>query len=135
MLRTAMGPLIAAALEDPTWWKSCSTRIAPLWIDRLSSGRAPMGVELSEADGERSSALSPPTSAREVHRGQPLLSAELPETGRTLRGHLAARRAGAGLRLAQARHRGSRCRAIEDGMMTAAQADFWCGPCASARTS
>ena len=63
MLRTAMGPLIAAALEDPDVVEIMLNPDRTLWIDRLSSGRAPMGVELSEADGERIIRLWRPTSA------------------------------------------------------------------------
>jgi type IV secretion system protein VirB11 len=57
-------------------------------VDRLSSGRAPMGVELSEADGERIIRLVAAHVGAEVHRGQPLLSAELPETGERFEGIL-----------------------------------------------
>ena len=46
MLRTAMGPLIAAALEDPDVVEVMLNPDRTLWVDRLSSGRAPMGVEL-----------------------------------------------------------------------------------------
>src|SRR3546814_5656846 len=53
MLRTAMGPLIAAALEDPDVVEIMLNPDRTLWVDRLSSGRAPLGVELPEADGER----------------------------------------------------------------------------------
>ena len=53
MLRTAMGPLIAVALEDPDVVEIMLNPDGSLWLDRLSSGRAPMGVSLSEADGER----------------------------------------------------------------------------------
>ncbi|MFU7556915.1 P-type conjugative transfer ATPase TrbB, partial [Pseudomonas paraeruginosa] len=49
MLRTAMGPLIAAALEDPDVVEVMLNPDRTLWVDRLSSGRAPMDVELSEA--------------------------------------------------------------------------------------
>ena len=81
MLRTAMGPLIAAALEDPDVVEVMLNPDRTLWVDRLSSGRAPMGVELPEADGERIIRLVAAHVGAEVHRGQPLLSAELPETG------------------------------------------------------
>jgi P-type conjugative transfer ATPase TrbB len=64
-----------------------------------------MGVELSEADGERIIRLVAAHVGAEVHRGQPLLSAELPETGERFEGILPPGRAGAGLRAAQARHR------------------------------
>ena len=50
MLRTAMGPLIATALEDPDVVEIMLNPDRTLWVDRLSSGRAPMGVELPEAD-------------------------------------------------------------------------------------
>ena len=46
MLRTAMGPLIATALEDPDVVEIMLNPDRTLWIDRLSSGRAPMGEEL-----------------------------------------------------------------------------------------
>jgi Flp pilus assembly CpaF family ATPase len=88
MLRTAMGPLIAAALEDPDVVEIMLNPDRTLWIDRLSSGRAPMGVELSEADGERIIRLVAAHVGAEVHRGQPLLSAELPETGERFEGIL-----------------------------------------------
>jgi type IV secretion system protein VirB11 len=47
MLRTAMGPLIAAALEDPDVVEIMLNPDGSLWVDRLSSGRAPLGVELA----------------------------------------------------------------------------------------
>jgi type IV secretion system protein VirB11 len=79
MLRTAMGPLIAAALEDPDVVEIMLNPDRTLWVDRLSTGRAPMGVELSEADGERIIRLVAAHVGAEVHRGQPLLTAELPK--------------------------------------------------------
>jgi len=88
MLRTAMGPLIAAALEDPDVVEVMLNPDRTLWVDRLSSGRAPMSVELSEADGERIIRLVAAHVGAEVHRGQPLLSAELPETGERFEGIL-----------------------------------------------
>ncbi|MDP1125119.1 P-type conjugative transfer ATPase TrbB, partial [Klebsiella pneumoniae] len=53
MLRTAMGPVIAEALEDPDVVEIMLNPDRSLWVDRLSTGRAPLGLELSEADGER----------------------------------------------------------------------------------
>ena len=88
MLRTAMGPLIAAALEDPDVVEIMLNPDRTLWVDRLSTGRAPMGVELSEADGERIIRLVAAHVGAEVHRGQPLLTAELPETGERFEGIL-----------------------------------------------
>jgi type IV secretion system protein VirB11 len=88
MLRTAMGPLIAAALDDPDVVEIMLNPDRTLWVDRLSSGRAPMGAELSEEDGERIIRLVAAHVGAEVHRGQPLLTAELPETGERFEGIL-----------------------------------------------
>lgn len=88
MLRTAMGPLIAAALADPDVVEVMLNPDGSLWVDRLSSGRAPTGETLSAADGERIIRLVAAHVNVEVHRGRPLLSAELPETGERFEGVL-----------------------------------------------
>lgn len=88
MLRTAMGPLIAAALDDPDVVEVMLNPDRTLWVDRLSTGRAPMGVEMSAADGERIIRLIAAHVGAEVHRGKPLLTAELPETGERFEGIL-----------------------------------------------
>lgn len=125
MLRTAMGPLIAAALEDPDVVEVMLNPDRTLWVDRLSSGRAPMGVELSEADGERIIRLVAAHVGAEVHRGQPLLSAELPETGERFEGILPPAAPGPAFAL---RKRAIGVIPLEryviDGMMTSAQAGF-----------
>jgi len=125
MLRTAMGPLIAAALEDPDVVEIMLNPDRTLWVDRLSSGRAPLGVELSEADGERIIRLVAAHVGAEVHRGQPLLTAELPETGERFEGILPPAAPGPAFAL---RKRAVGVipleRYVTDGMMTAAHADF-----------
>ncbi len=125
MLRTAMGPLIASALEDPDVVEILLNPDGSLWIDRLSSGRAPMGVKLSEADGERIIRLVAAHVGAEVHRGQPLLTAELPETGERFEGVLPPAVPGPAFAL---RKRAVGVipleRYVSDGMMTAAQAAF-----------
>ncbi len=88
MLRTAMGPEITQALEDPDVVEIMLNPDGSLWIDRLSSGRAPMGISLSAADGERIIRLVAAHVHTEVHRGKPLLTAELPETGERFEGAL-----------------------------------------------
>jgi type IV secretion system protein VirB11 len=88
MLRTAMGPLIAAALDDPDVVEVLLNPDGALWIDRLSSGRTPMGASLTAADGERIIRLVASHVRAEVHAGKPLLSAELPETGERFEGVL-----------------------------------------------
>ena len=125
MLRTAMGPLIAAALEDPDVVEIMLNPDRTLWVDRLSSGRAPMGVEMPEADGERIIRLVAAHVGAEVHRGQPLLSAELPETGERFEGILPPAAPGPAFAL---RKRAIGVIPLEryviDGMMTSAQAGF-----------
>ena len=88
MLRTAMGPLIAAALADPDVVEVMLNPDGSLWVDRLSTGRAPTGETLSAADGERIIRLVAAHVGVEVHRSRPLLSAELPETGERFEGVL-----------------------------------------------
>ncbi|KAG0753556.1 hypothetical protein G6F24_012926 [Rhizopus arrhizus] len=125
MLRTAMGPLIAAALEDPDVVEIMLNPDRTLWVDRLSSGRAPMGVEMPEADGERIIRLVAAHVGAEVHRGRPLLSAELPETGERFEGVLppvvagptfALRKRAAGVIPLQ--------QYVADGILSAAQAEY-----------
>jgi len=125
MLRTAMGPLIAAALEDPDVVEIMLNPDRSLWIDRLSSGRAPLGAYLREADGERIIRRVAAHVGVEVHRDRPVLTAELPETGERFEGILppvapgpafALRKRAAGVIPLQ--------RYVIDGVMTAAQAGF-----------
>ena len=87
MLRTAMGPLIAAALGDPDVLEIMLNPDGQLWIDRLSIGRAVLGT-MAPADGERIVRLVAAHVGSEVHRACPLLSAELPETGERFEGVL-----------------------------------------------
>jgi Flp pilus assembly CpaF family ATPase len=53
MLRTALGPAIAAWLEDPAVVEVMLNPDGRLWIDRPSEGLADTGSTLSAADGER----------------------------------------------------------------------------------
>src|SRR5690606_38960991 len=87
MLRTAMGPLIAAALDDPDVVEVMLNPDGVLWLDRLSAGRAHLGT-LAAADGERTIRLVAAHVGQEVHRNKPLLSAELPGTGERFEGVL-----------------------------------------------
>jgi len=125
MLRTAMGPLIAAALEDPDVVEIMLNPDHTLWVDRLSTGRAPLGAELSEEDGERIIRLVAAHVGAEVHRGRPLLTAELPETGERFEGILPPAAPGPAFAL---RKRAVGVipleRYVTDGMMTAEQAAF-----------
>jgi type IV secretion system protein TrbB len=88
MLRTAMGPAIASALEDPEVVEVLLNPDGSLWLDRLGSGRAPSGTKLSPQDSERIIRLVAAHVRVEVHAGAPIVSAELPATGERFEGVL-----------------------------------------------
>lgn len=88
MLRTALGPAIAAWLEDPAVVEVMLNPDGRLWIDRLSTGLAETGQHLAAADGERIVRLVAHHVGAEVHAGSPRVSAELPETGERFEGLL-----------------------------------------------
>ena len=88
MLRTALGPAIAAWLEDPAVVEVMLNPDGRLWLDRLSTGLAETGLHLAAADGERIVRLVAHHVGAEVHAGSPRVSAELPETGERFEGLL-----------------------------------------------
>jgi P-type conjugative transfer ATPase TrbB len=88
MLRTALGPEIAAWLEDPAVIEVMLNPDGRLWIDRLGAGIADTGREMSAADGERIIRLVAHHVGAEVHAGSPRVSAELPECGERFEGLL-----------------------------------------------
>jgi type IV secretion system protein VirB11 len=88
MLRTALGPTIAGALEDPDVVEVLLNPDGSLWTDRLSCGRTPMGEHLSAADAERIIRLIATHVGVEAGRNAPIVSAELPETGERFEGVL-----------------------------------------------
>ena len=88
MLRTALGPSIAAWLEDPIIVEVMLNPDGRLWVDRLSGGLADTGERLAAADGERIVRLVAHHVGAEVHSASPRVSAELPETGERFEGLL-----------------------------------------------
>ncbi len=88
MLRTALGPEIAAWLEDASVIEVMLNPDGRLWIDRLSAGIADTGVSMSAADGERIIRLVAHHVGVEVHVLSPRVSAELPECGERFEGLL-----------------------------------------------
>lgn len=88
MLRTALGPEIAAWLEDPAVIEVMLNPDGRLWIDRLGSGIADTGSRMSAADGERIIRLVAHHVGAEVHGKSPRVSAELPDTGERFEGLL-----------------------------------------------
>ena len=98
MLRTALGPEISAYLEDPTIVEVMLNPDGRLWIDRLSGGLEDTGCRVTPADAERIVRLVAHHVGVEIHAGSPRVSAELPESGRAVRGPHASRGRGALLR-------------------------------------
>lgn len=88
MLRTALGPAIAAYLEDPSIVEVMLNPDGRLWIDRLREGLVATDDILIPADGERIVRLVAHHVGVEVHPGSPRVSAELPETGERFEGLL-----------------------------------------------
>jgi type IV secretion system protein VirB11 len=86
MLRTAMGPEIAAALADPQVVEVMVNPDGALRLDRLGAGRGDTGVVLGVAQVERIIRLVASHARSEVHGGAPVVSAELPPHGDGLAG-------------------------------------------------
>ncbi|MFI5024498.1 MAG: P-type conjugative transfer ATPase TrbB [Alphaproteobacteria bacterium] len=88
MLRTAMGPEIAAALADPAVIEVMVNPDGALRLDRLGEGRSDTGARLGAAEVERIIRLVASHVRLEVHAKNPVVSAELPETGERFEGIL-----------------------------------------------
>jgi type IV secretion system protein VirB11 len=88
MLRTALGPAIAAWLEDAGIVEVMLNPDGRLWVDRLVGGLRDTGERLAAADGERIVRLVAHYVGAEVHAARPRVSAELPETGERFEGLL-----------------------------------------------
>lgn len=88
MLRTALGPQIAAWLDDASIAEVMLNPDGRLWVDRLAGGLEDTGERMSAADGERIVRLVAHHVGAEVHSGSPRVSAELPETGERFEGLL-----------------------------------------------
>ena len=86
MLRTAMGPEIAAALADPLVVEVMVNPDGALRLDRLGEGRSDTGVRLEAAQVERIVRLVASHARSEIHGGAPIVSAELPPHGEGLAG-------------------------------------------------
>ncbi len=81
MLRTAMGPTIAAALSDPAVIEIMVNPDGALRLDRLGEGRTDTGTRYDPAQVERIIRLVASHARTEVHAASPIVSAELPSHG------------------------------------------------------
>jgi type IV secretion system protein VirB11 len=88
MLRTAMGKEIAAALADSAVIEVMVNPDGSLRLDRLGEGRVDTCARLGAAEVERIIRLVASHVRVEVHAGNPVVSAELPETGERFEGIL-----------------------------------------------
>lgn len=88
MLRTAMGPVIGAALADPKVIEVMVNPDGAIRLDQVGEGRVDTGERMGNADVERIIRLVASHVRTEVHAGNPILSAELPETGERFEGLL-----------------------------------------------
>ena len=88
MLTTALGPGIAAWLDEAAVVEVMLNPDGRLWVDRLGSGLADTGERLSPSDGERIVRLVAHHVGAEVHAAAPRVSAELPGTGERFEGLL-----------------------------------------------
>ncbi|HEY1145719.1 MAG TPA: P-type conjugative transfer ATPase TrbB [Allosphingosinicella sp.] len=86
MLRTAMGPAIAAALADPLVIEVMVNPDGVLRLDRLGAGRCDTRERLDSAQVERIIRLVASHARTEVHGAAPVVSAELPPHGDGLAG-------------------------------------------------
>ena len=86
MLKTAMGPAIAAALADPLVIEVMVNPDGALRLDRLGAGRSDTGERLDAAQVERIIRLVASHARTEVHGSAPVVSAELPPHGDGLAG-------------------------------------------------
>ncbi len=116
------GPLIAAALEDRTWWKSCSTGSHPLGGSPVLRARR-WAWRCPRQMASESSAWSRPTSVQKSIAASRCYRPSCPKPANASRA--SCRRAGAGFAL---RKRAIGVipleRYVVDGMMTTAQAGF-----------
>lgn len=88
MLRTAMGPAIAVALEEADVVEVLVNPDGRLWLDRHGSGRSETGVVLTPHEVERIVRLVASHVRAEADSSAPIVSAELPETGERFEGLL-----------------------------------------------
>ena len=88
MLRTAMGATIQKALSDPTVIEVMVNPDGKLWVDRHGEGRVDSGHRMTAAETERIIRLVASHVHQECHAANPVISAELPETGERFEGLL-----------------------------------------------
>ena len=88
MLRSALGPLLLARLDDPAVGELMVNPDGRVWVERFDIGLIDTELVISAADAERVMRLVAHHVGAEVHAGRPRLSAELPGTGERFEGQM-----------------------------------------------
>jgi len=88
MLRSAMGPVIGAALDDKNVIEIMVNPDGKLWLDRHGEGRVYTGEIITPSDAERIVKLVASHIRQEVTTNRPIVSAELPGGGERFEGLL-----------------------------------------------
>jgi len=88
MLRSAMGPVIGAALDDKNVIEIMVNPDGKLWLDRHGEGRVYTGEIITPPDAERIVKLVASHIRQEVTTNRPIVSAELPGGGERFEGLL-----------------------------------------------
>lgn len=86
MLRTAMGPDITGALDDPKVIEIMVNPDGRLWLDKLGRGRFETDKTLTPSEGERVVRLVASHINQDVTPRSPIISAELPGNGERFEG-------------------------------------------------
>lgn len=87
MLRTALGPVILQALDDPTVVEVMVNADGKVWIDRIGEGRACIG-SINPSRAESVIRLVADRMGEAVSRRHPVIAGTLPETGERFQGQL-----------------------------------------------
>ena len=88
MLRTALGPVIRQALDDPKVIEIMLNPDGRLWLDKLGEGRFDTENRLSPEEAERVVRLVASHINQDVTSKAPIISAELPGQGERFEGIL-----------------------------------------------
>lgn len=88
MLKTAFGPIVGAALEDPSVIEVMVNADGGIWLDRQQLGRVATESVIRPAEVERIIRLVASNVGAECGKHNPIVSAELPETGERFEGIL-----------------------------------------------
>ena len=86
MLRTAMGPVITDALDDPAVIEIMVNPDGRLWLDKLGQGRFDTNSRLEPDEAERVVRLIASHIHQDVTTLSPIVSAELPGNGERFEG-------------------------------------------------